>query len=94
MAEETDNRLIAAHLAAALIRNPPKGARADTAAQIYFEVLDAVCAEDKRRRRGKVASALMEAGASVFSRAFNENKRRPRGSEAPGSSANGSDGHR
>ena len=96
MADETDDRLIAAHLAAAMIRNPPPGARAENAAQIYFEVLDAVRAEDKRRRRSKVTSALMEAGASVLSRAFSETKRRQGGAEAPTrvAGANGANGHR
>jgi hypothetical protein len=68
MADATDDRLIAAHLAAAMIRNPPKGARAENAAKIYFDVLEAVRAEEKKRKRGKVATALIEAGASVFSR--------------------------
>jgi hypothetical protein len=68
MADGTDDKLIAAHLAAAMIRNPPKGARAEHAAKIYFEVLEALRAEDKKRRRGKLTTALIEAGNNMFAR--------------------------
>lgn len=59
MADATDTRLIAAHLAAALIKQVPmaqaKGTAAENAAKLYFDVLEAVRAEDKDR--SKPASA-------------------------------------
>ena len=53
MAEASDPRAIAAHLAAALIANRTldnvKGGPAVAAARIYFEVLDAVKKEQDKR---------------------------------------------
>jgi hypothetical protein len=55
----TDDRLIAAHLTAALIAQAQaqdvkaKGSAAGNAAKLYFYVLDALRAESKNRHAGK-----------------------------------------
>ncbi len=53
----TDDRLIAAHLTAALIVQAhdakAKGSPAGSAAKLYFDVLDALRAESKNRHGGK-----------------------------------------
>lgn len=53
MPDSADPRSIAAHLAAALISGKPlenaKGGQAAAAAKIYFDVLDAVMAEQTKR---------------------------------------------
>jgi hypothetical protein len=55
----TDDRLIAAHLTAALIAQAQaedgkaKGTAARNAAKLYFDVVDALRAESKNRHKGK-----------------------------------------
>jgi hypothetical protein len=53
----TDDRLIAAHLTAALIAQPQdakaKGSAAGNAVKLYFDVLDALRAESRNRHAGK-----------------------------------------
>jgi hypothetical protein len=50
---DRDDRLIAAHLTAALISGAPiakgKGSAAENAAKLYFDVLEALRAEQKNR---------------------------------------------
>ena len=55
MADPTDTRLIAAHLAAALIGKAGGTPSSTSVVQTYFEVLDAVRLEEKNRH--KVATA-------------------------------------
>ena len=56
----TDDRLIAAHLTAALIAQAQdakaKGSAAGNAVKLYFDVLDALRAESRNRHAGKPPS--------------------------------------
>jgi hypothetical protein len=60
MPDPTDTRLIAAHIAAALLAKPPKGkgSAAQIAAKLYFDVLDALESESKKRPPAKRATAV------------------------------------
>jgi hypothetical protein len=62
----TDDRLIAAHLTAALIAQAQdakiKGSPLGNAAKLYFDVLDALRAESKSRHTGKPSAG----GFSIY----------------------------
>jgi hypothetical protein len=61
----TDDRLIAAHLTAALIAQAQaqdgnaKGSAAGRAAKLYFDVVDALRAESKARHTGKAPAGAL-----------------------------------